>query len=134
MKTKLNNKGFTLIEIIFSVAFLCVVSVIVLRLFVASYHIENETDLKDMATLHMVNQIEYYKSLESMEALEVIIFYDEYWQKTDHNDAFYQVVISVSKSDLYSRGLYHINGKVKDKSSQEEIVSVKTMHYYNHKE
>ncbi len=132
-----NDKGFTLIEIIFSVAFLCIVSVIVLRLFVASYEIENKTDLVDMATLHMVNEIESIKGLESLteDHLTVEKYYDKMWKPlSEKTDAYYFVSVIVDKNSKYDRGLYDIEASVMDLVTNESVVHVETMHYYNSKE
>lgn len=132
-----NDKGFTLIEIIFSVAFLCIVSVIVLRLFVASYEIESKTDLVDMATLHMVNEIEMIKGLESVteDNFSVDKYYDQMWKPlSDKNKAYYYVSIKVDKNSKYDRGLYDIEASVIDLIANESVVHVETMHYYNSKE
>jgi len=132
-----NDKGFTLIEIIFSVAFLCIVSVIVLRLFVASYEIESKTDLVDMATLHMVNEIETIKGLESVteDNFSVDKYYDQMWKPlSDQSKAYYYVSIKVDKNSKYDRGLYDIQALVIDLVTNESVVHVETMHYYNSKE
>jgi len=132
-----NDKGFTLIEIIFSVAFLCIVSVIVLRLFVASYEIESKTDLVDMATLHMVNEIESIKGLESVteDNFSVDKYYDQMWKPlSDQSKAYYYVSIKVDKNSEYDRGLYDIEASVIDLVTNESVVHVETMHYYNSKE
>ncbi|MBI9015536.1 MAG: type II secretion system protein [Clostridiales bacterium] len=132
-----NDKGFTLIEIIFSVAFLCIVSVIVLKLFVASYEIENKTDLVDMATLHMVNEIESIKGLESLNEDHVTVekYYDKMWKQLSYKtDAYYLVSVIADRNSKYDRGLYDIEASVMDLVTNENVVHVETMHYYNSKE
>lgn len=132
-----SDKGFTLIEIIFSVAFLCIVSVIALRLFATSYEIENRTDLIDMATLHMVNEIESIKGLESLIEDHLIVekYYDKMWKPlSDKTDAYYSVSVVVDKNSKYDRGLYDIEASVMDLVANESVTCVETMHYYNRKE
>lgn len=131
-----NKKAFTLVEIIFSVAFLCVVSVIILRLFVASYEIEGKTDTVDMATLHMINEIETLKSLTYLEADQerIEVYYDDSWQLSKQADASFQVLVVVLKNNMYGRGLYDFKASVIDLKTKESVVFLETMHYYNHKE
>lgn len=132
-----SDKGFTLIEIIFSVAFLCIVSVIILRLFVASYDIETKTDLVDMATLHMVNEIESIKGLENITENQVTFekHYDNMWQELSHKDnATFSVKVIATKNSKYDRGLYDIEASVIDLANNTSVVTVETKHYYNSKE
>ena len=130
------NDGFTLIEVIFSVAFLCIVSVIVLRLFVASYEIESRTEKIDMATLHMFNEIEDIKSLENIEdeSRIVEVYYDGMWKEVDKEESNFQILIIVSKNSSNDRGLFDIKGSVIELKTKESITSIETMHYYNQKE
>lgn len=70
MKRLLNTSehGFTLIEVIMSIAILSIVSVIVLRLFVTSHELNEEsrtTDLAGNAAVNVIESIKGYRNLES---------------------------------------------------------------------
>ncbi len=130
-----DKKGFTLIEIIFSIAFLSIVSVIVLKLFVVSYEIENKTDLMDMASIYAINEIENIKNLEIVnEDIEVNKYYDVKWSETLEENAEFVVKLALRKDDTYSRGLYDIEVLVLSSQSSEPLLEIKTKHYYHGKE
>ena len=131
-----NNEGFTLIEIIFSIAFLSIVSVILLRLFVVSYEIDNNSDLMDIASLHAINEIENVKAMSNIEEeLEIKKYYNSNWELlASEKNSYYFVMIKITKNDLYDRGLYDIKASVVNISNNDEIFNIDTMHYYNYKE
>ena len=63
MRKKLNsglstNKGFTLVEVIISIGFLCIVCGIIIQLFVASKDLRSKSALKEMASIKASNAIE----------------------------------------------------------------------------
>ncbi len=130
------DKGFTLIEIIFSIAFLSIVSVIMLRLLVVSYDIENKTDLVDMASINAINEIENIKALESFteEKSQVKKYYDSVWSISDENSASFLVEVNVNRDNSFKRGLYDISVVVFELSDEEEVLSINTKHYFNGKE
>lgn len=130
-----NKNGFTLIEIIFSVAFLSVISVIILKLLVVSYELEQATDLMDIATLHAMNEIENVKSITELEDIESYEkFYDEIWNETKEENATYQLSLSMDLNDQYDRGLYEIQSIVTDLIENDVVVNISTHHYYPLKE
>lgn len=131
-----NNYGFTLIEVIFSIAFLSIISVIILKLFVVSYDIENKSDLVDIASLQATNEIENIKALTSMEEDMVIEkYYNSDWQMvSDKSDSNYLLLLEISGNDLYDRGLYDIKSSVFNTLNHDEIIQIKTKHYYNYRE
>lgn len=134
---KNNEKGFTLIEIIFSIAFLSIVSVIILKLIVVSFDIEKNTDLLDIATLYAINEVEDVKSRKNIkeDSLEINKYYDNSWTLLPSTDgSSYLIKLEISKSELYQRGLYNIDAFVIDSVNKNEIVHIDTMHYYNYKE
>lgn len=130
------KEGFTLVEVIFSIAFLSIISVIILKLLIASYDVENRTDLMDMATLYMSNEIENIKNLESVDSdVDIVKYYGENWQRLDSkSEAVYVVTVNMTLNAIYDRGLYDIYASVVDLEKNDELMHINTMHYYNNKE
>lgn len=130
-----NKKGFTLVEIIFSIAFLSVISVVILKLFVVSYEIDKKTELIDIATLQAVNDIENVKSFNEFKDVKLEKYFNETWESISSSEnSVYSIVLDVSKNDLYDRGLYDIEVIVLDNLLDEEIIHIETIHYSNFKE
>lgn len=130
----MNKKGFTLIEIIFSVAFLSVVSVVMLSLLVSSFEVENETDMMDIAIIHLSNEIETIKSLSIKEDMTKTMYYDDIWQPVSENGASFKLEVTVIQNDAFDRGLYDIQGMIYHIEDQEVILELETKHYYHEKE
>ena len=130
----MNNKGFTLIEIIFSVAFLSVVSVVMLSLLVASFEVENETDMMDIAIIHVSNELEVVKSMKVRDDFVSVNYYNELWKSVNENNAEFVITLDVKQNDLYDRGLYDINVQVLQVSADNIIIDLNTKHYYHEKE
>jgi len=136
-REKRNKSGFTLVEIIFSIAFLSVVSVIVLKLFVSSNDIDRRTETMDIATMYTINEIENVKALHlpSEDAYSLVLYYDEKWQEeSSESNASYALTLEVVKNDKYDRGLYDLVAYVFDYENDEELLRIKTKHYYQDKE
>ncbi len=55
------NKGFTLVEVIISIGFLCIACGIIIQLFIASGEVRSKSALKEMASLKAANAIEACK-------------------------------------------------------------------------
>jgi prepilin-type N-terminal cleavage/methylation domain-containing protein len=130
----MNKKGFTLIEIIFSVAFLSVVSVVMLNLLVTSFQLENETDTMDVAIIHLSSEIETIKSQAINDDKTVYKYYNELWLESDEKDATFRLELHVKKNPSHDRGLYDIEGLVYHIANQEQILELETKHYYHVKE
>ena len=130
----MNNKGFTLIEIIFSVAFLSVVSVVMLSLLVASFEVENETDMMDIAIIHVSNELEVVKSMKVRDDFVSVNYYNELWKSVNENNAEFVITLDVKQNDSYDRGLYDINVQVLQVSEDNIIIDLNTKHYYHEKE
>lgn len=130
----MNKKGFTLIEIIFSIAFLCIVSVVMLNLLVTSFEVENETDMMDMAIIKVTNEIENLKAIEVKEDVEIFKYYNTLWKEVKEDQAAYVLDVSVIKNDLYESGLYDIDATILSLDDASVLVNIQTIHYYNKKE
>ncbi len=129
----MNNKGFTLIEIIFSIAFLSVVSVVMLSLLAASFEVENETDLMDMAILKVSNEIEEIKAIEINENQVIEKHYSEYWQEVSEKEALYTLTAKIQQDVNYEQGLYDIIIDIKEVKEGAIIIATRTKHYWNRK-
>lgn len=138
--------GFTLIEIIISIALLSIVSVIVLRLFVLSYTINEEAKIFDEANTQIVNQLETMKAYDHLETflsaytwltqtpteIQGQLFYDHAFMPTDV-EGNYTLNWSMAKDESIS-GLYHISTHMMDTSTNEMLTTFTTKHYFKHKE
>lgn len=131
----MNKKGgFTLVEVIFSIAFLSIVCVIMLQLLVTSYDLENETDMMDVANIMLINEVEDVKGMHGLDTdFTIVKYYDINWSELiSEQAAVYTLELAIKRNDLYDRGLYDITGSVSNKT--DELVRIVTKHYYNEKE
>lgn len=128
MKNKTSN-GFTLVEIIFSIAFLSIVSVVILQLFLTSDNLSQKAQTQNLATLYAANAIESAKAtLVAQTDVTQIKYYDTLWQEVPaQSNAQYTVTLLVSP-DQKLKQLLHLNVKVTD-LNQIELVSIQTAHY-----
>lgn len=125
------KKGFTLIEIIFSVAFLSIVSVIMLKLLFASFDMELKTDTMDVATIQVMNAIENIKSKEEGKVDHYEKLFDGKWQETRAvEDAVFRLIVEVSKTKDYEGQLYDISASMVDIDAEDTLVTIDTKHYY----
>ena len=129
----MNNRGFTLIEIIFSIAFLSVVSVVMLSLLATSFEVENETDMMDIAILHLSNEIEMVKAIEIGDDMMIVKYFNDSWKEVKDNDATFILTVDVEKNNMYDRGLYDIHGQVEMIDQEDLILEIDTKHYYERK-
>lgn len=121
----MNKKGFTLIEIIFAIAVLSVISSIILKMYVAGFSIENRVDTMEIATLEAVNALEDYKN----GAYETKVYYDDLWQAQSHKeDAAFERILYV-KTDSKDQRLKHLEVKIWDLTTSKVLYSIKTKHY-----
>lgn len=93
------QEGFTLVEVIISIAILGLICAVVLRLFVLSNEVSEQSRIEDVASIHATNAIEVCKQAKNLDEikkhpffanaklskdeslkLEGVIEYDNYWQ------------------------------------------------------
>ncbi len=117
MKTNLLNKkdGFTLVEVIISIAVLSLISVIVLRLFVLSNEVSEKVRIEDVAGVYASNVLEICKSAPSVkdirenpffdkansigdDGLVYVLHYNEKWQQTEQ-DAVFELTLKILDKD-----------------------------------
>lgn len=124
-----DRKGFTLIEIIFSVAFLSIVSVIMLRLLFASFDLELKTDTMDVASVQLMSLIETVKAENETQPGDLVVYYDDQWQLVDREEARFEVKVSKKRNIKYFGVLYDIFGSV-GYVDGETLMRIETKHYY----
>lgn len=144
MNTPTQNKehGFTLIEVILSIAILSIVSVVVLRLFVVSNDLNESSKIVDYASLMAVNHIEELKSYQELDAylathpfidnqedtLSGSLIYDTNFD-LNQNGAYQLDIILTSNATTPS--LYTVNISATDLAKEKALVSYTTKHYFS---
>lgn len=68
------NRGFTLVEVIISIGFLCIACGIIIQLFIASGEVRSKAALREIASLKAANAIEACKISDSPEDIGMEIF------------------------------------------------------------
>lgn len=100
-----NEKGFTLVEIIISIAFFCIICAVALRLFVLSETLNEKMQNRETASLMAINLIEVAKAAERPDEIDYSFsqtkksnermlygaYYDKEWAlvKREENPVFY---------------------------------------------
>lgn len=139
--TKENNSGFTLIEVILSIAILSIVSVVVLRLFVTSHELNEKSRITDLASTVAVNHIE---SLRAYNAIDDFISDYPYIKKEgnafkgtllfdrnfEHNATEDQTLTILLEALPKEQGLYQVTVAITNELSA-PIVSYRTKHYFS---
>lgn len=82
---KKSNKGFTLVEVIISIGFLCVACGIIIQLFIASGEVRSKAALREIASLKAANAIEACKISDSPANVGKAIFNQDatHYEKTE---------------------------------------------------
>lgn len=141
---KNRNKGFTLIEIIISIAVLSVVSVVFLELFIKADSVQKKgRELDDKAFL-ISNLFEGLSATESLDSFmevyepsrieiqgdnKVLIYHYTSKLQLTLSDAFYQVTLKfIPKESLTTGILYEVEGTAFSKE-QTDPFSMKTNFY-----
>lgn len=127
MKRK-KHSGFTLVEVIFSIALLSIVSVVILNLYIASGELNDKALIQNMASLMASNAIEEVRSTPRDLPESITLYYDEYWALSDKSaEASYTLNLSVTKDETVSK-LVYLDVIVTDSESK-TIVNFSTGHY-----
>ncbi len=105
MKKKYNLDGFTLIEITVSIAMLSFISVVVIKLFLASTNINEKAHEIDMATIILTNEIETILSNSSSENIS-----KDY---TKNGDDFFKKIYFDENFDITKYGKYEMKVNIK---------------------
>jgi Tfp pilus assembly protein PilV len=123
-----NKSGFTLIEIIFSVAFLSIVCLVMISLLFKSYDLEKEIDVQDVASIKASNFIEEIKSGKTEIKEEQMVYYDEWFSETNKSEAVYTLTARMKKNGSFGL-LYDIFVNIVDEEG-DLILRLETKHYY----
>lgn len=160
IRTGLNNKkGFTLSEVIISVAVLCIVCVVILQLFVSADDLRERNLIREQAQIEAVNKMEEIKTLNVPTVPGLVTepdydgsftftqYFDEEWNwvesgdsptfiistnlKPPENTIFTQTSFGTDEVsyDVYS-AIFEISIKVIEVESGEELAMVNSAEYY----
>lgn len=128
------HSGFTLVEIIFSIAFLSIVSVVILQLFLSSDQLAKRAQTVNLATLYASNAIELAKAQANANDLpktteaEIEQFFDGYWRRVPGRDGSeYRLILTMVQSKEVS-GIVHFKALVVDKEAA-TLSIIETAHY-----
>lgn len=139
MNNKISNRGFTLIEVIFSIVFFSIISLVVLRLYIAADDLNTFSQESDSASLVCSNIIEDIKTVNSTSDLSTTLNYDIELEKVNtflvdedfniSSEAIYEFSISLNQ-DSESKGLYEINVSVFSIERDTYLADYSTKHYF----
>jgi len=139
------SDGFTLVEVIISVAILSVASVVALQLFITSQDMNKDSRHADIASVQATNIIEGIRAyddtvtmsanIKNMKATEkgysTDIYYNSSFDALDTtsapSDGIYLLTCQLTESQ---QGLYEVLVTVKVVESDKELVSYTTNHYF----
>ncbi len=138
----LREQGFTLVEVIISIAILSLASVVILRLFIASTDLNTDSRHRDIASVLATNCIEQIKLFDSLSDMsndmDGFVQLDNYYSQTtllDHDfertlsdSAVYQLDCSLASTP--TTGLYDIIVVVTELDTSEELTHYTSSHYF----
>lgn len=128
------QKGFTLVEIIFSIAFLSIVSVVILQLFLTSNRVAEVAQQKNFATLYASNAIELAKAqadsgeMPLTKNATIEQYYDVFWRKqnTDSQAAY---ILKLTLTEHHRlKNLIYLDASVTTPAG-EALAQISTAHY-----
>lgn len=141
-----NNKGFTLVEVIISIAVLSIISVIFLQLFVKAKEIDDSTyqldrsvmitnsaieqikALADLTTIESAEYFNHYIVSRTTEGLSLVSYFDDTMSLLLQENEKYKLQIDVVLKDELadkSSGFYDIVGKMVNVETETTIYIVK---------
>jgi type II secretory pathway pseudopilin PulG len=95
---KKKNAGYALIEIILSIGVLAIVSMTVVQMFALAANVQKRARDTDVGARHAQSVIETYRVTKQVPP--PITYYDESWNPSSEDDASYQVLVTLSGTDL----------------------------------
>ncbi|MBN1624610.1 MAG: type II secretion system protein [Clostridia bacterium] len=158
-KPKSSNGGFTLVEVIISVAVLCLVCGVMLRLFVSADDLREKNLDIEKAQVYVLNEMEKLKSKDEPLTADILSepdfdgsftltqYYDSNWKGVQswENPRYILVTIIVpSEEGLFTKGafgvaedqrgvssaLFDIKVSMRDIERKKVLASVESAHYY----
>ena len=124
-----NQDGFTLLEVVISVAVLSILSVFILQLFIASANANKRAQNIDIASSKAQAVIEEFKTLDETEAYAQTQWYDGRWQETEGEGVFRMetTVGMIEAEGLDAAGtMFNITVRVVDTSASMNMFADKT--------
>lgn len=128
------RQGFTLVEIIFSIAFLSVVSVVILQLFLTSDRLAQSAQKQNFATLYAANAIELAKAQADANELplsataEVEQYFDKLWHRMPSiEEATYRLTLALKREPDHP-GVIYLTAVVYDRELK-VLAKIDTAHY-----
>lgn len=80
------QEGFTLVEVIISIAVLGLISAVVLRLFVLANEVSKQSRIEDVASIYATNAIEVIKQSQDLDAIKKHNFFAKATVEKDEKD------------------------------------------------
>lgn len=140
-----NQDGFTLVEIIVSIAILSIVCVVFLKLFTLASQVSTNAGEVDQASIHASNVLELLKSQESIELESLAVpynqllqsevdastwtlFFDEQWQTVQADQLWkYQLMVTITPVEMadtetQATQLVHIRTEVLKKQETQDTL------------
>ncbi len=112
----MKKRGFTLVEIIISIAILSFVSAIILKLFISADGINRRAKEKSFASIYCSNAIEEHESDTINKATIYRYYYDDNWSKIEDSTAsHYSVIVTIEPSEQNS-ALLNIRAEVQNEA------------------
>jgi len=146
IKGKLDAKGFSLLEIIISVAALSFVGVFIVQMFISSSNLNTKARNVDFATSEAVTALEGFKRLTLYDGGDATTgkYYDKDWRELEFKDlnelnsseeVYFVLKMSVTLEEELETGgcLYAAEAVVTDISGDEDkvIASLSTKKYFS---
>ena len=122
------KSGFTLLEVIISVAVLALVSVFILQMFVVSDRVNKKAKNIDQANMICMDAIERFKNA-APRAINghTEVYYDSGWNIADTAEAAF--ILTVEIHGGYD-GLHYIDTRVAGIDDAEELASINASRYF----
>jgi prepilin-type N-terminal cleavage/methylation domain-containing protein len=132
-------KGFTLLEVVISIAALALLSIFLLQMFMASSNLNQRAQDSDMALAKTISAIEEVKGWDAIkpDAYEnnnaggffIYTFYDRDWNLLEDNrqGSQFQLTLELSPESA-SAGLYAVNATVTDLTAVEDKAVLSYLH------
>ena len=141
LKKRLNNKGFSLLEIIISVAALSLSGVFIVQMFLTSEGLNKRARNTDIATNMAISQIENFKMMKSYDGgnQSLRLYYDAEWNEISDTEKvsfvlYFDVSLDDNNENLTGGDIYELNVRITDVSvidTERELVEYSTKKYFS---
>jgi prepilin-type N-terminal cleavage/methylation domain-containing protein len=129
------KNGFTLLEVIVSVAALSLLSVFILQMFMASARLNERAKNTDIAMTKAITEIERIKSATAIETLPAVhtLYFNNQWHpvsSAQRQEASFRLTLTLAGEGL---GLYNVTAEVRDIRANEDnrlLTSLQTKKYF----